>query len=397
MSSQVLPYQIALEAAAVSRLTSHRTHETLVSRLESNDAALMQLKLVKKPTRHFGDDFASFLLALVRNHTVTSVELSWRFLSALSAGDRVLLMDRLGSLSSLEKIMMEAIGPCEALVAALEKTQNLKTLWIGALRLSSNADIIKLTQALRRNTTLQQIHLYNIRLQVQGSYRVDRGMVWFQENESSQQTVHKLDLNPLLTAIAEIPPMQKIQLDLKINPDRMERIRKETLRQMCRPDRTFLMLRSCDLDDDDCATLAGELKNGNSKIETLNLSRNNRISEFGWTILAQALETNYTLTGLFTPTTSEPMEVNNVLAGQYSQYVASRNTSLMEPSECTPPSPETRAKMDLLLKLNEKGRKNLLCDPTVTKLNWLEFLVREIDEIDMVFYVLQSVPSLFFI
>jgi hypothetical protein len=310
----------------------------------------------------------------------------------------VQLMDCLGSLSSLEKLMMEAIGPCEALVAALEKTQNLMTLWIGALRLSSNADVIQLTQALRRNTMLNQIHLYNIRLQVQGSYRVDReGMVWFQENEPNQQAVQKLDLNPLLTAIAEISTMQKIQFDLKLNPDKMERIQEKTLKQLCRPDRTFLMLRSCDLDDEDCKTLAEELKDGACKIEILNLSRNRRISEFGWKILTGALEANYTLTGLFTPTTSGPMEVNVVLAGQFSQYVASRNAALMEPSECMPPGPETRAQMDLLLKLNEKGRKNLLADPTVTRITCLEFMVREINDIDIVFYVLRAVPSLFFI
>jgi hypothetical protein len=395
MSSQVLPYKIAL---AASRLTSHRTNETLVSRLENNDATLTHLKLAKKPTSHFGDDFTSFLAALDRNQTITRVELSWRFLSALPTIDRVLLMDRVGSISSLEDLMMEAIGPCEALVAALEKTLNLKTQWIGALRLSSKASVIRLTHALGRNVTLHQIHLYNIRLQVQGSYRVDReGMVWFQENESNQQTEQKLDLNPLLTAIAGIPSMQKVWLDLKLNPDKMERIQEETLRQMCRHDRTFLMLRSCDMDDEDCARLAGELKNGASNIETLDVSGNNRISEFGWKILTQALEMNFILTGLFTPTTSAPMEVNKVLAGYYSQYVASRNASLMEPSKCTPPSPETRAKMDLLLKLNNKGRKKLLRDPTTSVVSWLEFLASEIDEIDMVFFVLQSVPNLFFI
>ncbi|CAB9525190.1 expressed unknown protein [Seminavis robusta] len=401
--AQVMANRIALEAAARSLLVAPRTN-SLVYRLSNNDPTLTYLKLVRKPATHFGDEeLSGFLLALEKNKTVTSVQLSWRFLSALSATERVLLMGALGALLSLEKFMMEAIGPCNALVAALQNTQNLKVLWINSLRLSSNAEVTQLAAALSRNVSLQQITLNNIRLQVQGTYRVDeQGMVWFQKNQADQKKLNKLDLNPLLMSIAEIPGMQKIQLDLKLDAATMERIAKPTLQRMCRSSGlTFLMLRCCDLDDDDVAVLAEEFQKIGStgNVEVLNLTRNNRISEFGWKILVAMLETNYSLTGMYTPTTTGPSQpeeqYNHVLAGRFGSYVASRNAALMEPSECTPPSPETRGKMDLLLKLNEKGRKGLLTNPS--KVAWLDFMIREIDDLDMVFYALLCSPGLFFV
>jgi hypothetical protein len=254
-------------------------------------------------------------------------------------------------------------------------------LWVGALRLSSNRDIQNLVTAVGKNISLVQIHLYNIRLQVAGNYRLDeRGMVWFIENEE-KECMEKLDVNPLLDAISALPNMKKIQLDLQLKPAKMVGIQEETLRALCRPGRTFLMLGSCDLDDDDITIVAEELQKNTSCLEILNLCRNNQITEVGWRILAEMLETNYNLTGLFTPSCRNgPDQLLDTNYGIASRYAP------IEPA--TPPSTPCRAKMDLLLRLNEKGRKRLLRDPSTTRTDWVDFLVSEIDDIDMCFLLL---------
>lgn len=387
-------FQIALAAASASSLSRRRNRDSLAWRLENNDPALLHLQLCRKPASLFGDDFGQFLRALEANKTVATVELSWRFLSALSSPQRIQLMGQLGSLPALDKLMMEAIGPCDALVTALQKTQNLQTLWIGALRLASNTDVQKLTEALTRNTSLMHFNLNNIRLQKHGSYRVDdQGMVWFQENEASDGMV-KLDLNPLLRAVANLPSMTKIQLELQLDPTKTARLEKVTLRSMFQPGITFLMLSSCNLDDEDVAVIAEELQSSESSLESLNLTRNTKITEIGWRLLAQMLQTNYSLTSLFTPETGLAIGPEPAYHRErFRSWSAARHAHLKVPT--IPPSADCRKKMDLLLRLNERGRKQLLRDPSTSRLDWIDFLTQETDDIDASFYVLHAAPSLF--
>jgi len=387
------PSVFAAAAAATARLQSSQAwNATLTDRVRTNDPSLLHLKLCRKPASLFGEDVAGFLEALGQNKLITTVQFSWRFLSALSVVARIEVLQAIGRVPSLEQLILEAIGPVDALVAALQHAQNLKLLWINSLRLSSNQDVDKLAAALQTHDSLQQVDIYNVKPGVVGTYRVDEeGMVWFQENER----LEKIDLNPLLSALSGIRTLTRIQLDLQLNPTKMERILESVLRALCEPPRSFLMLNSCDLHDDDIAVLSEQLSRNENCVEVLNLGRGNSISDVGWNSLAKMMETNLHITALFTaasPGTPEgPMRANDILA-----ELAATTTMTPTTASNSAPSQECVRKLGLYVRLNQKGRKQLLQD-SATRREGMEFLIREIDDIDIVFYALQAVPDLFFL
>jgi len=345
------------------------------------------MKLCRKPTSYFGSELDGFLNALHKNTVVHTVEFSWKFLTAVSVTDRILLMKSIGGMTALEKLMMEVVGPCEILVAALEQAKHLKLLWIGALRISSHRDVFMLERALRQNTSIIHINLYNIRLQVQGNYRIDQGRVWFEEAELTE----KVNLNPLLSTIAQIQSLEKLFLELQLNADKMERIDKKVVESLCQKPRKALMISSCDLNDKDAQVLADEMARSNTCcLEYLNLGRGNRITDCGWEALATMMEYNYTITEFFVPSESTDrsglMQVNELPARRYAKNASA-----------TPgPSDRIREKLGLYVRLNQKGRKNLLCgNICVTRQSWLSFLALDTNDLDVIFYTLQAAPSLF--
>ena len=359
---QVLPPTVL---STIQELRSARRTETLTTRLQSNDPSFTHMKLTRRIAVIF-DDFNQFLIALKANKTVKVVELRWRFLSMLDEPSRVELMKCIGGLPALNKLYIEAIGPCNALTEALSNATNLSGLWVGSLRVSSNRDVQNLAEVIRTNRSLYQVSISNLKIPVRGRHRVDEeGMVWFQENEQDE-TNEKLDLNPLMEALSSVPTLKKLQMELQINPEKMTRLSERSIRLLCQQPRAYLMVNACALDDGHCAALSEELESSRSVLEDLMISQNLGITSNGWELLATMTESNYYLTGLYTPS-------NPALA----------------------PSPYVRAKMDFYLRLNRAGRKKLLSDPSTSFSDWIDFIDENDSDISIVYYVLQMALDIF--
>jgi len=383
MKNMSIASQVATAAVARSHLlpAGHKREREvsgLMTSLINNDPDLISLKLYKRPAKYY-DKFLSFLRAIKESKVITSVELSWIFLAALTESQRILLMKQLGLLLVITKIELEGIGPSIALSAALQGCHTkLQSLRIGSLRIANNKDVKELAAELQQNQSLQRVFLSNIRVKVEGQHRIgEEGMVRFEEinNQGSASSLIKLD--PILNALAIIPTLTKIDLQLQLDGSKIARIDEETIQTLCNSTQ-YLILHSCNLDDLHCSAIA-QVLDGNNSIELISMAENEKISEEGWTTIADMLEKNYSLHHFHTTT-------NYTFCPRlYPDYM----------SESSVPSDPCRAKMDFYLKLNRAGRGKLMMDgESDFHMGWIELIIQEKDDLDVVFYALVMNPYL---
>mmetsp|Transcript_25420 Transcript_25420/g.36929 ORF Transcript_25420/g.36929 Transcript_25420/m.36929 type:complete len:453 (+) Transcript_25420:65-1423(+) len=397
--------QVATAAAARGEITTdiiaHRRRTAalaLASEIRANDPKLTSLKLYRRPGYGFNDTFSNLLQALAQNRTIQSVEMSWIFLASLTEAQRIILMTHLGRLPALTKLQMEGIGPASALVAALRGCRtNLQNLRVGSLRISSEQDVKEVADALSQLQSLQNVLLSNIRIKTNMRYRIDHadGSVHIEgidddhddtaSTEQPQQPRRLVAMDPILEALAGIPTLSKIALQLQLDSSKVTRLTDKTIQSLCEvPSRKYLMLHSCNLDDEHCNAISKALQdNKNTSMYSLSLAENEDISANGWCALATMLEKNYSLEYLHTD------------ASERSYH--SLPTSF--------PSIHCRAKMDHYLKLNRAGRGKLLLadhnnddggdgEENDTHKGWIELLIKDKEDLNVVFYVFQTNPPL---
>ncbi|CAB9525187.1 expressed unknown protein [Seminavis robusta] len=361
----------ALAAAAASSRLSPLAAITVTDLLKENDKTLWKLKLYKDPASHF-EDFDSFCRALSENTTVTSLEVTWRFLRHLTQTQRITLMEAIGGLANLEEIAIEVVGPTFVLTAALRKASKLKSLRIGKLRFLTNQDVQGLAAALLCCKNLQQLSLSSVQIMVQGNHIMDAaGIVLFQENQ--QEGREKIGLDPLLDAMASLPVLEHIRLQHYLSGSKIQPPTERSLRSLCHSPRRSLIFGSCGLSDEQCVTIADELKTNraSSDLSILVVTRNYKITSFGWDVFVQMLAKNETLLD-FHP-------------GEEGQ----RNA----------PSTEQKAKINYYLKLNQAGRGKLRGSMTERRKAWFDLLVQgsKLKDLDIVFFAMQVDPSLYII
>jgi len=381
---------VAAAAAAswsINRLNPVLYPVSLTELLETNDPSLWKLKLYKHPTEHF-DSLPNFIHALQQNSVVTSVEVTWRFLRNLTDHQRVWVLETIGSLGQLQELSMEVVGPTNVLTAALLKCHarnSLKSLTIGKLRFSSNQDVQELALALRGCLSLKLISLSSLQVMVQGNHVMDAdGMVWFQETTNNitgngganDEEGAKLVLDPLLEAMAALPRLHHIRLEHYLSESkRIQSPKEESLRSLCRAPRKALIFNSCGLSDQQCLAMAHELKENQIQCKGLSIlvvTRNLQISSHGWDAFVDMLEHNYSILDFH--------------QGEEGQSNA--------------PSTEQIAKIEYFTKLNNAGRRRLLRgddgggSSCSRREAWMDFLVRGRDDIDLLFFALQTNPSL---
>mmetsp|Transcript_28788 Transcript_28788/g.43490 ORF Transcript_28788/g.43490 Transcript_28788/m.43490 type:complete len:385 (-) Transcript_28788:181-1335(-) len=322
------------------------------------------LKLYRRPNYYFSN-FSDFLDFAIRENrqSLTSVEMSWIFFAALTELQRYLLLTEIGKLPNLVKLQMEGTT-VKALIAALQAKGcgKLAYLHIGSLRISNEMDINTLAMQLKQQTSLQKVFLANVCVQIEGRHRLDdEGGVRFEEIR--QQDGYYLTIDPLLKALADLPTLDKIDLQLELDASKVARIRDETLQALCRQKTKQLILQACNLDDQHCVAISRiEME----ELELLSLAANEGISSEGWAIIAKMLETNYFMKYLET------------------QYEGENETG---------PSQICRHKMDYYLKLNRAGRGNL-SKVIDSHIGWVELLIREKDDVDISHYALLTNPCL---
>jgi len=379
--------QVANAAVARNHLlpdpAAHRREcvvSDLMDRLSTNDPGLISLKLYKRPDKYY-EDFSIFIRSIKGNKMITSVELSWIFLAPLTESQRILLMEQLGLLPGITELQLEGIGPSTALVAALKGCRTkLKGMRIGSLRIRNNEDVKKLAVEIQKNRSLQRVFLSNIRLRVEGRYRMrDEGVVQFEEINDQENSDSLPKMDPILNALATIPSLTKIDLQLQLDGDKMARIEDKTIQTLCNSTQ-YLILHSCNLDDQHCSAIFQELES-NDTIELISLAQNQKITAAGWDTIAKMLQINYSLRHLHT-TADET-------------FCSARYTHPVHVSEATVPSHICRTKMDFYLKLNRAGRGKLLLDAECdSQKGWTDFIIREKDELELVFYALVMNPNL---
>jgi hypothetical protein len=354
----------------------------VTARLESNDPTQTSLKLFKDPGEHF-EDFGNFLSALRYNTVVSSVEVSWRFLRALTEVDRCFLMKQLGLLPSIEAFLIDGIGPSSALVVALDGArQTLKKLRVGFVRVNGDEDIAELATAFGMLQALEGVSLSTVRLRVQGQYMLDaQGMVTFQEVHQS----YLVSIDPLLNALASLPFLGTIQLQLRLDATKFSRIENETVQKLCH-NRRSLFLHACNLDDDHCLAMARQLQLIDTKLKCLVLDQNPSIGKRGWSALEKMLEGNHCLDNLLT---ERHQYDGNTAAPVRGKEVASTGlmTAAVHSQECW-------AQMEYYLKLNRAGRALLFGDDENFYRDSVDFMIQGKDDSDTVFYALRTNPSL---
>lgn len=358
----------AAAASASSQLQPALATKTLKDLVRSNSSSVWKLKLYKAPSDHF-DSLAEFMEAVEINTSITAVDITWRFLRQLEDPIRIQLMGKIGALPNLEEIAMEVAGPTSVLTTALQNsTSKLKSLKIGKLRFSSNRDVVELADALKQCKSLKQISLSSFHLMVLGNHVLDNeGMVWFMENQNSEEQIITLD--PLLNAIASLPQLEHVRFQHYLNGSSNFRPPSEqSLRALCHKPRHSLIFNSCGLTDDQCFAISDELKCNDLPLSILVVTRNTDISPLGWDAFGDMLKVNYNIVDFHSG----------------------------EDSEINAPSPEQLAQIAYYLRLNLAGRKRLLRGPMCARREaWLDFLVRGKDDLDMVFFALQADPSLY--
>lgn len=361
------PALIAAAAATANRLTPVLSSASTTELLASNTKSFWKLQLYKAPDETF-DELNEFLEAIGKNISVTTVEITWRFLRNLSESNRVLILEALGKLQSLTTMYIEAVGPNLILSVALRNATHLKSLSIGKIRFATNQDVLQLATALRECKQLQQLSLSSLQVIVPGRHiTINQGMVWFQESQQSDAEDNVIILDPLLDSIATLPKLEHIRLKHYLNGDKIQPPSSKSLCSLCRSPRKSLIFNSCGLLDDQCIAIAGELACNTSQLSVLVVTRNSRMTNRGWDAFVKMLETNYTI-----------VDFHSGDEGQKSE-----------------PSQEQKKHIAYLLKLNVAGRGKLL-DPTgnTKRCDWIDFMIRGNGDIDLLYFALQTNPSL---
>lgn len=358
-------------ALASVRLNRNRSSPTLIDLLASNTKSLWKLKLYKAP------DYPAFALvqALKENTVVTTVDITWTFLRNVTEEDRGAILDTIGRLPNLEVITLEVVGPTSILTVALQNAQHLKSLSVGKLRLATQDDVMKLSQALSNCQRLESLSLSSIRVLVQGDHVMGNdGMVRFLETDNNNNNNHaateKIVLDPLLDAMASLPTLEHIRLQHNLHGNKIQSPSQQSLRSLCRAPRKSLVFNSCGLVDEQCIAIADELASHRASpfLSILVVTRNSQISPRGWCAFVNMLEANYTI-----------VDFHSGEEGQENE-----------------PSPDQKLKMAYFQKLNMAGRGRLLIDSTKANLRdgWIDFLVKGRNDLDLLFYALQTNPSL---
>lgn len=354
----------AAAAASSSRLKPVLSSTSLTERLQSNDPSLCFLKLYQAAIDHF-DSFTDFVKILEKNKTITSVEITWRFLRSLRASARISLLKTIGSMTTLVELAMEVVGPTAVLTTALQNAIHLKSLRVGKLRFASSHDVMELANAVECCRSLEQLSLSSVQLTVEGSHRVDEeGMIWFDENK--ERSTEMIQLDALFTAISMLPKLVHVQLQHCLNNKRIEPVGHGSLRSLCRAPRRSLVLNACGLKDEHCITIANELQAKCTSLASLVITRNYEITSYGWHALLNALVVNYQLKDFHTGARAQSNE----------------------------PDAQLRTKIEYYLKLNRAGRGRILCDVDYPRESWVDFLIQGSDDIDILFYALQTNPCI---
>ena len=363
-NNQTPSAEIMGAALAAVRLTRNRC-PTLIDLLASNTKSLWKLKLYKAP-----DFQASALVCGLKGNTiVTNVDITWTFLRNLAETDRLFILDAIGKLSNLENITLEVVGPTSILTVALKNAKHLRSLSVGKLRFATNKDVDRLSQALQNCQKLEYVSLSSIQVLVQGDHVMGNdGMVRFLETEN-QETAEKIVLDPLLDAMASLPTLEHIRLQHNLHGNKIEPPSQQSLRSLCRAPRKSLIFNSCGLVDEQCIAIADELASirASPSLSILVVTRNSRITPRGWRAFISMLEMNYTI-----------VDFHCGEEGQKNE-----------------PTPDQKCKIAYFQKLNMAGRGRLLTDSTSSKRDgWIDFLVKGRNDLDLLFYALQTNPSL---
>mmetsp|Transcript_49128 Transcript_49128/g.72998 ORF Transcript_49128/g.72998 Transcript_49128/m.72998 type:complete len:486 (+) Transcript_49128:53-1510(+) len=368
--------------ADTTTIRRQKRASTLISKLLANDPSLMSLKLYKRPDSYY-NDFSEFLNAIEGNKSITSVNITWIFLSALTESQRIRLMKQVGVLPSIIDLQLEGIGPSTALRAALSGCrERLEYLRIGSLRISGGEDVKELAIELEQNRSLQGVFLSNVRVKVEGRYRFEQaGRVLFEEINHHVGARSLITIDPILTSLAAIPTLSKIELHLQLDGSKIARIDDKIVQTLCQS-RTHLMLHSCNLDDQHCSTIARELEGQNSTMKVMSISLNHQISAHGWNTIANVLEKNYCLRHFYTDWGENDNPTTHYALPRYLSDCASV------------PNDAYRAKMDMYLKLNRAGRGKLLMGNGDFHKEWVDLFVLERDDIDVLFHMLRLNPPL---
>jgi hypothetical protein len=187
----------------------------------------------------------------------------------------------------------------------------------------------------------------------------------FMENQTSNK---KIVLDPLLNAIASLPELKHCRLQHDLAGNMIQAPSDSSLRSLCQSPRQSLIFNSCGLSDDQCFVLADELKSKNLPLSILVVTRNKHISPLGWDAFVKMMAVNY-----------------NVVDFHHG-----------EDGQVNAPSSEQLDKIAYYLRLNLAGRKHLLRGPMRDRREaWLDFLIRGRNDMDLLFYALQSDPSLY--
>lgn len=366
--SQAMPSLVASMAAAAvsSPLTPALNRVSLADLLRCNHKSLWKLKLNKD--RHF-EDVNKFCEALKENTTVTSVEVTWKFLRRVA--DPSLLLECLGGLENLEELVVEVMQNNFLLSCALRHASRLKCLRIEGLRFRSNQEVQELANGLRRCQSLRQIGLASVQFMVEGMQGAG-GMFFLpvvSDQDEEDENGRKIRLDPLLDAMASLPNLDHIRLQHYLNGTRVESPSEEILRRLCHSPRRSLIFHSCGLSDQQCVVLADELtKAATSDLKILVVTRNFQISPLGWDAFVNMLAVNHSI-----------VDFHEGEKGQ-------RNA----------PSKEQLAKIKYYLGLNQSGRSRLLQGSMTSRRKaWFDFLVQGSHDMDKVFFAMQVDPSLY--
>lgn len=315
---------------------------------------------------HYFNDFVYFCDALRQNNEISSARVTSQFLLSLRQADRIALMRVIGSLPALEVLAVGAVRPACVLTETLKCASNLRTLKFWKLKLSSNEDVVELSHAIAQCQALQTISFSDIRFAVEGQNRVNhQGKIYFQETDASRREV---SLDPLYNALRTLPQLRILEVRQPLNESRIQPPSEKSLRSLCQSPRKSLAFNDCGLSDQQCFILADELKSNALPLSRLGVAENYQISSKAWDKFVDMLEVNY-----------------NIKEFDYG-----------EEEQVNTPNADQLAKISHYLRLNQHGRRKLLCgNHGSRRAAWIDFLIRGRDNLDLVFFAMQADPSLY--
>lgn len=315
---------------------------------------------------HYFNDFVYFCDALRKNTEISSARVTSQFLLNLRQADRIALMRVIGSLPALEVLAVGAVRPVCVLTETLKCASTLRTLKFWKLKLTSNEDVVDLSRAIAKCKTLQTISFSDIRFAVEGQNRVNhQGKIYFQETDASKREV---SLDPLYRALSTLPQLRVLEVRQPLNESRIQPPSEKSLRSLCRSPRKSLTFNDCGLSDQQCFIVADELKSNASPLSRLGVAENYQISSKAWDMFVDMLEVNYHI----------------------------KEFDYGEEKQGNAPNADQLAKIRHYIRLNQHGRQKLLCGTHGSRrAAWIDFLIRGIDCLDLVFFSMQADPSLY--